>query len=117
MEPSRNTYIAFSTICIQFLVHRNHTLLGFRTYETRCKSQVSVDLDGISLCIWSTEADLGSGDSEVNRKLPVSLHSPESPPTSPHMPDFPSMTPSPPPDLSDPTCLKWVGFKDTYSQF
>jgi hypothetical protein len=55
----------------------------FRTYETRFKSQVSVDLDGMSLCIWSTGADLGSGDSEVNRDvkklgnsetLPVSLH-------------------------------------------
>src|SRR5258708_21670739 len=100
MEPSRNTYIAFSTICIQFLAHRNHTLLGFRTYETPCKSQVSGDLDGISLCIWSTQADLGSGDSEVNRKLPVSL---PSPPTSPHMPDFPSLTPYPPPARSDPT--------------
>ena len=34
MEPSRNTYIAFSTIRMQFLVHRNRTLLGVQTYES-----------------------------------------------------------------------------------
>jgi hypothetical protein len=31
----------------------------------RSKSQVSVDLNGMSLCIWCMEADLRRGDSEA----------------------------------------------------